>query len=167
MGGVWEKQIQSAQTVLLSILKTHGRSLNDESLTTLPAEPEAILNSKPLTVNTLGDIQSKQLLCPNNILTIKSKVVLPPPDKFVKADKFSRRRWRRIHHIGNEFWVRWCKEFLWSSQTCLKWNNKCRNFHKGDIVLLKTEANRHQWPMAKVIGVNADDIRSTVTCKFL
>ena len=151
MGGVWERQIWSAWTILLSLLNTHGRSLNDESLRTLLAETEAILNSSPLTVNTLGDIQSEQPLCPSNILTMKSKVVLPPPGQFVKAEEFSRRRWRHIQHIVNEFWVRWHKEFPWSLQTRPKWNNKCRNFQKGDIVLLKTDANCNQWPMAKVI----------------
>ena len=158
MGGVWERQIRSTWTILLSLLNTHGRSLNDESLRTLLAETEAILNSRPLTVDTLRDIQSEQPLCVSNILTIKSKVVLPPPDQSVKADEFSRRRWRRIQHIANEFWARLRKDFLWSLQTRPKWNNKCRNFQKGDNVLLKIEANRNQWPMAKVIGVNADDM---------
>ena len=33
------------------------------------------------------------------------------------------------------------------------------HFHQnGDIVMLKTEPNRNQWPMAKVIGVNVDDM---------
>ena len=59
---------------------------------------------------------------------------------------------------ANEFWVRWHREFLWSLQTRRKWNNKCRNFQQGDIALLKTEANRNQWPRAKVIEVNADDL---------
>ena len=89
---------------------------------------------------------------------MKSKVVLPPPGQFVKADEFSRRRWRCIQHIANEFWVRWHKESLWSLQTRPEWNNKCRNFQKGNIMLLKTEANRNQWPMTKVIGVNADEL---------
>ena len=91
MGGVWERQIRSARTIPLSLLNTHGRSLNDESLRTLLAETEAILNSRPLTVDTLGDIQSEQPLCLSNILTMKSRVVLPPPGEFVKADEFSRR----------------------------------------------------------------------------
>ena len=158
MGGVWDRQILSARTILLSLLNTHGRSLNDESLRTPLAETEAILNSRLLTVDTLGDVRSEQPLCPSNILTMKSKVVLPPPGQFVKADEFSRRRWKRIQHIANEFWVRWCKEFLWSLQICPEWNSKCRNLQQGDIVLLKTEANRNQWAMAKVIGVNADDL---------
>ena len=89
---------------------------------------------------------------------MKSKVVLPPPGQFVKTDEFSRRRWRCIQHIVNEFWVRWHKESLWSLQTRPEWNNKCRNFQKGNIMLLKTEANRNQWPMTKVIGVNADEL---------
>ena len=37
-------------------LNTHGRSLNDKSLRTLRAENEAILNSRTLTVDTLGEV---------------------------------------------------------------------------------------------------------------
>ena len=109
-----------------------------------------------MTVDTLGDVQSEQLICTSNILTMKSKVVLPPPGHFVKADEYSRKRWRCIQYIANEFWVRWQKEFLWSLQPHHKWNEKHRNFQNGDIVLLKTDANHNQWPMAKVVGINSD-----------
>ena len=47
MGGVWERQIRSARTILTSLLKTHGTSLNDESLHTLLIEVEAIVISRP------------------------------------------------------------------------------------------------------------------------
>ena len=33
---------------------------------------------------------------------------------------------------------------------------KNRNFQIGDIVLVKTDANCNQWPMAKVVGINSD-----------
>ena len=56
MGDVSEKQIRLARTILMSLLHTHGRSVNDESLRTLLAETEAIVNSRPLTVDTLGDV---------------------------------------------------------------------------------------------------------------
>ena len=69
----------------MSLLHTHRRSLNDESLRTLLAETEAIVNSRPLTVDTLGDVQSEQKICPSNILTMKSKIVLPSPGHFVTA----------------------------------------------------------------------------------
>ena len=67
MGGVWERQIQSAWNILLFLLHTHRRSLNNESLRTLLAETEAILNCRPLTVDTLGDVQSGHPLYPSNI----------------------------------------------------------------------------------------------------
>ena len=52
MRGVWERQIRSARTILMSLLHTHGRSLNNESMRTLLAETEVIVNSRPLTVDT-------------------------------------------------------------------------------------------------------------------
>ena len=76
----------------MSLLYTHGRSLNDEPLRTLLAEVKAIVNSRPLTVDTLGDVQSEQPISPSNILTMKSKVVLPPRGHFVKADEYCRKR---------------------------------------------------------------------------
>ena len=44
MEGVWEMQIRSARTILTSLLKTHGTSLNDKSLHTLLIQVEAIVN---------------------------------------------------------------------------------------------------------------------------
>ena len=104
IGGVWERQIRSARNILMSLLGIHGRGLNDEWLRTLFAEIEAILNSRPLTVETSGDVKSKQPLSPSNILTMKTKVVMPPPNEFVRAAESSRRRCRRVQHIANEFW---------------------------------------------------------------
>ena len=137
-GGCLEnKNLVGTYNTDVFIAHTHWRSLNNESLKTLLAKTEAISNSRHLKVNKLGDVQGEQPICPNNILTMKSKVVLPPPGHFMKADEYSRKRWRRIQHIANEFWVRWQKEFLWSLQPCHKWNEKHRNFQNGDIALLK------------------------------
>ena len=85
MGGVWERQIRSVRSVLSSFLKTHAGRLNDECLQTLFVEVEAIVNSRPLTVDSLND-ESAEPLTPNHILTMKTKVVLPPPGVFQKAD---------------------------------------------------------------------------------
>ena len=91
MGGVWERQIPSAWNILMSLLVTYGRSLNDESIRTLFAETQAIFNSRSLTVETLDDVKSEQPLIPNNTLTMKTKVLMPPRGEFVRADEFSRR----------------------------------------------------------------------------
>ena len=91
MGVVWERQIRTARCILNALLKTHGRSLNNEALHTL------------LTVETINDVGSYIPLSPLNLLTMKSKVVLPPPGSFTPADLYSRKRWRRVKHISNEF----------------------------------------------------------------
>ena len=80
------------------LLRTHGSSLNDEALSTLMIEVEAIVNSRPLAVEVEAAIS------PSNLLTIKSKVVMPPPGSFGTVDLYSKRRWRGIQHITNEFW---------------------------------------------------------------
>ena len=107
MGGVWERQIRSARTILSSLIRTHSMSLDEESLSTLFAEVEAIVNSRPMVVETINDVNSEVALSPSHILTMKSKVVMPPPGVFGKPDLYCRRRWRRIQHISNEFWSRW------------------------------------------------------------
>ena len=109
-------------------MKTHGERLDDESLLTVMTEVEGILNSRPLTVEVLNDPTSLQLLSPVNILTMKSKVVSPPPGEFSKPGIYSRKLWRRIQHIANEFWSRWKKEYLQSLQERQKWQGRRRNF---------------------------------------
>ena len=79
MGGVWERQIRSARTILSSLIRTHSMSLDEESLSTLFAEVEAIVNSRPMVVQTINDVNSEVALSPSHILTMKSKVVMPPP----------------------------------------------------------------------------------------
>ena len=69
----------------MSLLVTHARSLNDKYLRTLFAETEPTLNSRPLTVEILGDVKSEQSLSPNNILIMKAKVVMPLPSEFLRA----------------------------------------------------------------------------------
>ena len=103
MGGIWERQISSARAILSSLLSTHGKSLDEESLLTLVAETEGILNSRPLTVETISDPTSDLPLALSNILAMKSKVVMPPPGDFNRPDLCCRKRWRRVQHIAYEF----------------------------------------------------------------
>ena len=82
MGGIWERQIRTTRSVLSSLLLDHGTQLDDEALQTLMTETESIVNSRPLTVENLLDPLAPELLTPNNLLTLKTQVMLPPPGKF-------------------------------------------------------------------------------------
>ena len=102
-GGVWERQIWGARAILSSLLKTHGSSLSDDSLQTLLVEVEAIINSHPLATDMLSDVTSLVPLSPVNLLTIKSKLVMPPPGHFISPDRYYRKHWRRAQNLSNEF----------------------------------------------------------------
>ena len=111
IGGVWERQIRTSRGILNTLVKTQGKSLDDESLNTLLVKVEAIVNSRPMTTETISDVKSDIPLSPVNLLTMKLKVILPPPGCFSSADIYSRKCWKRVQHIANELWSRWCKEF--------------------------------------------------------
>ena len=55
MGGVWERQIHPARSILSSLMQTHSRSLDEESLAMLMTETEGMLNSQSLTTGNISD----------------------------------------------------------------------------------------------------------------
>ena len=121
------------------------------------AEMEAVINSGPLTVEAINEGQGFKPLSPKNLSTTRSKVVMPPPGVFQRPDLYCRQRWKRVQHIANEFWCRWRKEFAHTLQERQKRITKKRNFRINDIVLLKEDAPRNQWPLCKIIKTNSDD----------
>ena len=144
MGGIWDCQIRSARTILEALLKTYGSILNEENLRTLITEIEAIINSRPLTAETLSDANSEMPLSPNQLLTMNTDVILPLPGTFSKPDIYSRRRWRRVQHIAVELWTQWRKEFLQTLEIRQKWNNQKSNFKVGDVVLLREDSIKNK-----------------------
>ena len=104
------------------------------------AETEAVIHSRPLTVETINEGQGFKPLSLNNLLTT-----------------YYRQRYRRVQHITNEFWCRWCKEFVHTLQERQKWISKKKNFRINDIILLKEDATRNQWPLYKIIKTNLGD----------
>ncbi|XP_071476202.1 uncharacterized protein [Diadema antillarum] len=154
MGGVWERQIQSVRRALEPLLKSAGSQLDDEAFRTFMTEAEAIINSRPLTTSNLCDSEAPEPLTPHHLLTAKPKIILPPPGVFQREDIYSRKWWRRVQHISNEFWMRWRKEYLQGLQMRQKWQRSGEDLQIGDIVISKeNDGHRYQWPLARVISV--------------
>ena len=150
MGAVWERQIRTTCRILDTLLREHGSHLDDESLQTLMCEVEFIINSRPLTVIS-SDVKDPYPLSPNQILTMKTSIVLPPPGKFQRNNVYMRRRWRRVQYLCNLFWSRWKREYLPTLQERAKWNKVKRNLKVDDVVLVRDEnAPRNVWPMGVV-----------------
>lgn len=152
MGGVWERQIRTIRSILNSMLKIHSPRLDSSSLRTFLYEVMAIVNCRPLTTISESDCQP---LSPNLLLTMKSKVVLPPPGNFDETDVYSRKRWKVVQGLANQFWSKWRNMYLNNLQSRQKWTQKSDNLQIGDIVLVKDiNLHRRQWPIAMITEVN-------------
>jgi len=155
-GGVWERQIKTVKCVLNSTLALCPGRLDDSCLRTLFYEAMAIVNSRPLTA--VSDCPADEPLTPNHLITMKSSVSLPPPGQFVKEDIYTRKRWRRVQYLTEQFWSRWKKEYLLSLNQRQKWNTPRRNIQVGDVVLLvDDDAPRMQWPRGIVVDTTLSD----------
>ena len=151
MGGVWERMIRSVRSVLAALLKEAGTQLNDESYRTLMKEVQSIVNSRPLIVSSWSSTEEPEPLTPNHILTMKTKVLLPPPGVFQREDMYLQNRWRRVQHLANQFWLRWKREFLHTMQVRNKWIKPQRSLQPDDIVWMKDDDQpRSKWKLARV-----------------
>ena len=158
MGGAWERQIRTVRNVQTALLSNHGSQLADESLATFMTEAETIVNCRPLTVDDLTSPECLQPLSPSQLLTLKSSVVLPPPGSFQWADLYSKKRWRRVQYLANEFWVKWKVGYLHTLQARQKWVSPSRKIREDDVVLVKNEnLPRNQWQLARVVRTYPSD----------
>ncbi|GFR59492.1 Gag-pol fusion polyprotein [Elysia marginata] len=152
MGEVWERQIRTVRSVLNGLLGRSGQRLSTSSLRALFYEVMAIVNSRPLTVESLEMPDSPRPLTPNHLLTMKSSVPLPPPGVFEEAELYIRKRWRCVQRLADEFWRAWKGEYLATLQPRPKWQNPQRNIAVDDVVILHDDnVCRNEWKLARVV----------------
>ena len=154
MGGSWERLIRSVRNILVSLLDSHGDKLDDESLRTLFAEAEVVVNSRPITYTDTTSADSSEPLSPIQLLTLKSRLVLPPPGEFQREDIYCKRRWRKVQFLADQFWTKWKNEYLCSLQERKFWTREQENLSVGDIVLMKDDNSaRNEWPLGRIVDV--------------
>ena len=99
MGGAWERLIRTFRNVLNGLC-TKIHTLDSSSIRTLFYEAMNIMNSRPLTEIEPGGTEP---LTPNHLIQMKSSLVLPPPPGTFDQDSYSRKRWRRVQYLLDEF----------------------------------------------------------------
>ena len=149
--GVWKRIICSIRKILRSLLRE--QLISGETLRTLMAEMEGILNSSPLTPNS-DNPTDLEPLTPNHLLLQRSNLNLPP-SVFVKEDLYYRNRWRQVQYLTIVFWKKWLAEYLPSLQERQKWIKPRQNFAGGDLVLIADgRVHRVQWPLGRIVEVH-------------
>lgn len=109
IGGVWERQIRTVRKVLNAILKE--QTLDDERLSALFCEVEAIINGRPLT--TVSDDPNDECPLDSKLSAAVSREcrIAPPPSSFESRDIYGK-RWRHVQHLADQFLKRWVRECL-------------------------------------------------------
>ncbi|KFD65640.1 hypothetical protein M514_22235 [Trichuris suis] len=148
-GGAWERLIAVAKKALSATLR--GNSVDDETLLTVFAEVEALLNGRPLTYLT-DDPDCVEPLTPFHLLIGRQNAQIPSD---VVDNRISlRRHWKTAQLIVNRFWKRWLREYLPTLQRRDKWWNDTANLRVGDFVLvIEPTVKRGEWLTGRVVRV--------------
>ena len=138
--------------------------LNIETLATVLAQAEFVINSRSLThvgadprdENVLSPMD---FLCPGVFAGSGSDFLPPaPPDALVL-----RYSWRQSRALVDGFWRRWSRDYVSSLQARPKWRSEEESLKVGDIVLMVDEqVRRGDWRTARVTATDGQDLVRTV-----
>ncbi|XP_055632531.1 uncharacterized protein LOC129773008 [Toxorhynchites rutilus septentrionalis] len=150
MGGVWERMVRSIKTAINSI--DTGKKLDDEGFSTLLAEAESIVNSRPLTYLPL-ETEAQEALTPNHFLLGSSNGIKQPTASPINQREAILNSWNQIRHQLDLFWHRWLKEYLPTISRRTKWFTDTRPVEIGQLVLIADEGKRNSWLRGRVIEI--------------
>ncbi|XP_046406382.1 uncharacterized protein LOC124171284 [Ischnura elegans] len=163
-GGLWETGVKSAKRHLLRVI---GKAiLTYEELTTLLAQIEACINSRPITPMS-NDPNDLMPLTPGHFLIGQPLTSMPEPDLIaLQVNRLS--RWQHVQQLFQAFWRRWSTEYLSSLQQRTKWTVKSENLRVGTLVLLVEENQPPlQWRTGRVLELHpgGDGLCRVITVK--
>ncbi|CAB4007204.1 Pro-Pol poly [Paramuricea clavata] len=156
-GGFFERMVKGVKTCLKKVL---GKSqLSFDELSTILAEIEAVLNSRPLTYSYSDDIE--EAITPAHLII--GRRLLNLPDGVVREENFDgesgkeavQRRATYVAKKIQHFWQRWKREYLVDIREFhrpKKGNTSTSPVQVGDIVSIRDESQlqRGLWSMGKV-----------------
>lgn len=153
-GGIWEAGIKSMKYHLRRML---GESIHTfEEYTTMLAEIEACLNSRPLCPVS-NDPNDLSVLTPAHFL-IGDNLLVPPRPSLLDIHTSRLSQWKQISQKVEHFRKRWKAEYLSKLQYRNKWMRQCDNVEVGDMVLIKDDdLPPSKWLLGRVIETFPDE----------
>lgn len=153
-GGIWEAGVRAVKHHLKRIVG--AQLLTFEEFSTVLAQIEAVLNSRPLCALS-DDPDDLDALTPGHFLIGCAPTVVPDRNfEDVPTNRLT--RWQLTSQITQHFWRRWQREYLTTLQQRYKWATAADNVRVGQLVLLKDELlPPAKWKMARVTGTKPGD----------
>ncbi|XP_058798334.1 uncharacterized protein LOC131668296 [Phymastichus coffea] len=163
-GGLWEAAVKSFKHHLNRMMK--DQSFTYEQLDTLLKEIAAILNSRPLYVDS-ADPNDPLVITPAHLLIGRSFNKLLESDVVSVSDN-RLSIYQRVTKIRQDFWKRWYKEYLHELQTRRKWLTSATALSVGSVVVsMEDNSACSRWPLGVVLEVHpgSDGIARVATIK--
>lgn len=150
-GGLWEAAAKSFKHHLRRVLGE--TTLTYEEMSTLLAQIEACLNSRPLQALT-DDPHDLTALTPGHFLIGTALNAVPEPS-LLDAPTNRLSRWQLLPRMRDHFWNRWSREYLHSLLQRPKWWASNEQIQVGRLCLLRNEATPPtRWPLARITRVH-------------
>ncbi|XP_047541323.1 uncharacterized protein LOC125074140 [Vanessa atalanta] len=164
-GGLWEAGIKSTKHHLRRVIG--DSTLTYEELSTVLAQIEACLNSRPLSV-TGSDPDNALPLTPGHFL-VGEPLLTAPDHSYANKSISSLRRWQLTQKMLQCFWKRWSQEYLTHFFQRYKWNVKIPELKIGDVVLVREDGlPPAKWLCGRVVNLHPgrDKLTRVVSLKY-
>ncbi|XP_045458533.1 uncharacterized protein LOC123668885 [Melitaea cinxia] len=162
-GGLWEAGVRSVKFHLKRVIG--DSTLTFEEMSTVLAQIEACLNSRPLCGVT--DDPNVEVLTPAHFLVGES-LVTPPDYNYEHDGVASLRRWQYTQRMLQSFWRKWSQEYLTKFLHRYKWATPSSSPAVGDIVVVKEDGLPPcRWLYGRIIDTHPglDNVVRVVTIK--
>lgn len=164
-GGLWEAGVKSIKGHIKRVI---GQTLlTFEEYTTLLAQVEACVNSRPLTY--LSNSKDDPLpLTPGHFLIGQSHFIIPE-ESYENIRLSHLDRWQMIQRMLQDVWSRWHQEYLLTLQQRYKWQIEKKEPDVGSVVLVKDERlPPGKWLLARITEKHPgkDGLTRVVTVKY-
>ena len=146
-GGLFERLVRSTKRCLR---KVAGRArLSYEELLTILCEIEAVINSRPLSYVSTGDLEEpltpSHLMFGWRLLSLPDNLLHEQEDSdYYTTPEVLTRRMKFLHRILDRFWRRWREEYLLElrNQHSLYVKKTGREIAVGDVVVVHSDSER-------------------------
>ena len=152
-GGLFERMIRSTKRCLKKSLK--NQKFSYENLTTVLAEIEAVLNSRPLTYI---HADSTNVLTPFH-LYCGTRTLDPPDPRIIDFTEMTanaaRAKVLKLDKLINSFWSTWSKDYLTSlRENAINKGRKGEGPKVGDVVVIHEDnVKRALWKLGRVVDL--------------
>lgn len=149
-GGLWEAGVKSCKYHLRRVVG--NTNLTYEEFSTVLAQTEAILNSRPLSALST-DPNDLTPLTPAHFL-IGRPLTAPACQDMTATPSHRLLRYGLIEKMRQDLWKRWAKEYVSELQTRTKWYTNKGDVKLNTLVLIKDDNMPPLcWKMGRIVRV--------------